>query len=82
MKPSSQAALDESAHFFSKSAQKLCGQMALILGWRPTEFWESTPHEIAIILSANQTQNITPVDRDTLNQLLQIEQSKGDKNRP
>lgn len=79
MKPSSQAALDERARYFSKNAQKLCGQMALLLGWRPAEFWDSTPQEIAIILSANDTQNTPPVDREALDHLMQIDQYNNEK---
>ncbi len=72
-------ALDDSGRYFSESAQKLCGQIALILGWRPPEFWDSTPHEIAIILSANDAQNIAPVDRAALEDLIQKDQNEGEK---
>lgn len=68
--------LDDSGRYFSENAQKTCGQIALILGWRPSEFWDSTPHEIAIILSANDTQNIVPVDRAVLDDLIQKEGQK------
>ena len=68
-------ALYESGRYFSESAQKTCGQIALILGWRPSEFWDSTPHEIAIILSANGAQNIAPVDRAALDDLMEKDRS-------
>lgn len=37
---------------FGEAAAKLAGQVALLLGWPPAQFWAATPHELEIILSA------------------------------
>jgi hypothetical protein len=36
--------------FFGDSAARLCGAAAILLGWRPAEFWDSTPAELAAAL--------------------------------
>lgn len=33
-------------------AIQLAGQTALLLGWRPDDFWNATPAELATILAA------------------------------
>lgn len=40
---------------FGSAATRLCGAAALLLGWRPGEFWDSTPAELgaALQLSAS-----------------------------
>ena len=37
---------------FANAALKLCGQCALLFGWRPHEFWDATPAELACVLAA------------------------------
>jgi hypothetical protein len=37
---------------FAACAAKLAGTAALLLGWRPAEFWQATPAELAAILEA------------------------------
>ena len=37
---------------FANSAAKLCGQSAVLLGWRPHEFWAVTPAELECVLAA------------------------------
>ena len=37
---------------FADSALQLAGQTALLLGWRPDEFWNATPAELSTILAA------------------------------
>jgi len=37
---------------FAEAARLLAGQTALLLGWRPPEFWNSTPAELAAIFAA------------------------------
>jgi uncharacterized phage protein (TIGR02216 family) len=32
---------------FGSGAARLCGAAALLLGWRPIEFWNATPAELA-----------------------------------
>ncbi len=37
---------------FTQSARRLAGCTALLLGWRPDEFWRATPQELADALDA------------------------------
>lgn len=37
---------------FGEAAARLCGAASMMLGWRPGEFWESTPAELALALGA------------------------------
>lgn len=34
---------------FTDAARRLAGATALVLGWRPDEFWRATPAELATI---------------------------------
>ena len=36
---------------FAAGARRLSGQAALLLGWRPDEFWAATPDELAATLA-------------------------------
>ncbi len=54
----------------SVQALRLCGQCALLFGWRPHEFWAATPAELACILSAMMPEDATPPDRDTITNLM------------
>lgn len=56
-------------HSFCVMANILCAKMAMLLGWRPYEFWDATPAEIACILNAAPQQD-TPVDRQVLSDLI------------
>jgi uncharacterized phage protein (TIGR02216 family) len=37
---------------FSESAGRLAGLAGALLGWRPEEFWRSTPAELGTVLGA------------------------------
>lgn len=37
---------------FSEAAARLAGLAGAILGWRPDEFWQATPVELASVFSA------------------------------
>ena len=37
---------------FSEAAARLAGLAGALLGWRPDDFWNATPAELAVILSA------------------------------
>lgn len=54
---------------FTSGAALLCGHAAILLGWRPQEFWSSTPAEIACIMAAMMPQTSKPLDAATLTQL-------------
>jgi len=36
---------------FGEAAQRLAGAAAMLLGWRPDEFWNATPAEMATALT-------------------------------
>jgi hypothetical protein len=37
---------------FSEAATRLAGIAGALLGWRPEEFWNATPAELAAVLGA------------------------------
>ena len=55
---------------FSDGAARLAGLAGALLGWRPDEFWRSTPAELAAVLGA-----LLPVgigaSRDDLDRLME-----------
>jgi uncharacterized phage protein (TIGR02216 family) len=36
---------------FGEAAARLSGAAAMLLGWRPDEFWNATPAELALALN-------------------------------
>lgn len=56
---------------FAASARELAGQTALLLGWRPSEFWSATPAELAAIFAVHQTIAPPALSRDHLTALLE-----------
>ena len=36
---------------FGDAAERLASAAAVLLGWRPSEFWDATPQELATALS-------------------------------
>lgn len=56
---------------FADAAVQLCGQCALLLGWRPAEFWNATPAELACVLSAVAAHRDAPPDADAVKQLIE-----------
>lgn len=60
---------------FVEAARRLCGQAGLLLGWRPEEFWRSTPDELGDALEALRDlcgDHAAPVDRSMLGQLMEV----------
>lgn len=55
---------------FGEAAQKLAGLVPRVLGWRPQEFWDATPAELAAILQPESAET-TSVSRQDLNQLME-----------
>lgn len=51
-------------------ARRLSGQTALILGWRPEEFWTATPSELLAIFSATLPVSTGAVDAQSLANLM------------
>jgi uncharacterized phage protein (TIGR02216 family) len=35
---------------FGEAAARLCNAAAVFLGWKPDEFWDSTPAELALAM--------------------------------
>ena len=57
---------------FADAAVQLCGQCALLLGWRPAEFWNATPAELACVLAAIKAQGENPPDAGDLKNLMEL----------
>jgi len=53
---------------FGEAAARLCGAAAQLLGWRPAEFWDSTPAELACVLRS-LTPGADAPDEATIEQL-------------
>ena len=54
---------------FSDFAAKLAGIVSALFGWRPSEFWASTPAELGSIIAALTPETGTPADTNLLSQL-------------
>ena len=54
---------------FIQQATRLAGLSGAILGWRPAEFWNATPAELAAVLTALAPDTANPADRDLISQL-------------
>lgn len=53
---------------FGEAAERLSGAAAMLLGWRPAEFWRATPAELTSMLQQGGAVADGP-DRDMLEQL-------------
>jgi uncharacterized phage protein (TIGR02216 family) len=56
---------------FSDSAIRLAGLTGALLGWRPAEFWNATPAELAAVLEALGGERPAAVDRAELAALME-----------
>jgi hypothetical protein len=56
---------------FAESARELAGQTALLLGWRPSEFWAATPAELAAIFAVRASVEPPSLSRDDLTIMLE-----------
>lgn len=57
---------------FADIATQLCGQCALLLGWRPAEFWNATPAELASILDVMTPRKDVPPDAKDMQLLMEL----------
>ena len=57
----------------AETARELAGQTALLLGWRPPEFWTATPAELAAIFAVQASIAPPSLSREHLNTLLERE---------
>lgn len=54
------------------TARRLAGVAAIVLGWRPDEFWHATPAELAGILDAMAGEGAAPIAPDELQRLTEM----------
>jgi hypothetical protein len=57
---------------FAGSAVALCGHCAVLLGWRPNEFWNATPAELACVIKALTAQAEMPPETDDISKLMEM----------
>ncbi len=57
---------------WADAALQLCGQCALLLGWRPAEFWDATPAELTCVLSAYAPHEEAPPDAADMRKLMEL----------
>ena len=57
---------------FSEAAGRLAGLAGAILGWRPNEFWQATPAELAAVLSALAGDASETASADDLERLMEM----------
>jgi uncharacterized phage protein (TIGR02216 family) len=56
---------------FAETASRLAGAVALLLGWRPHEFWRATPAELAAVLAAMRGEAAAEFGRADLERLME-----------
>lgn len=57
---------------FADNAIRLGGHVAWVLGWRPPEFWNTTPYELVSILNAGAPPPETPPDGAAMQKLMEL----------
>lgn len=72
----SEPASGQEGRSFSASAARLAGLATRVLGWRPGEFWDATPAELALSLGA-QDRADAPPSRAEMMQLIEREAGDG-----
>ncbi|MEO6041795.1 MAG: phage tail assembly chaperone [Croceibacterium sp.] len=58
---------------FAGVAARLAGLVPRALGWRPAEFWDATPAELAAIFAAEDGGDPAPLSRTEFNSLMERE---------
>jgi uncharacterized phage protein (TIGR02216 family) len=61
------------SELFAAGAERLAGLIPRLLGWRPADFWDATPAELAAILVTPEGPAEAPLGREELNDLLERE---------
>jgi len=56
---------------FADGALRLAGLTARALGWRPDDFWNATPAELAAILAPDAAGEAPPLAREDLERLME-----------
>lgn len=57
---------------FGDAAGRLAGAAGALLAWRPDEFWQATPAELATVLKALRGPEAQPPARDDLELLMEM----------
>lgn len=57
---------------FAVAAGRAAGLAGLLLGWRPAEFWDATPAELAAVLAAADQGGERPAGGDDLARLKEM----------
>lgn len=58
---------------FAEGAARLAGLTPRLLGWRPDDFWNATPAELAAILASFEPAAAPPLSRTEFEHLLERE---------
>ena len=56
---------------FAQGARELARSAARMLGWRPDDFWQATPAELATILAADPEDGAQAVSRRDMQILME-----------
>ncbi len=56
---------------FTQAATRLAGLTGAVLGWRPPEFWATTPAELAVIFAALAPEGAAAADHQTIATLME-----------
>jgi len=56
---------------FAAGAARLAGLVPRLLAWRPDDFWNATPAELAAIFATEEPPGGTPLSRGELNALIE-----------
>ena len=61
------------SELFADGAARLAGLIPRMLGWRPDDFWNATPTELAAILASSEPAAAQPLSRTEFEHLLERE---------
>jgi hypothetical protein len=57
---------------FAAAASRCCAIAAQVLGWRPAEFWSTTPAELAMALTlSDESAASPPPSRETIARMME-----------
>jgi hypothetical protein len=57
---------------FAKGAARLAGLAGALLGWRPQDFWDATPAELAAVIDALGGERLAHMDGHELARLKEM----------
>lgn len=57
---------------FADAARRCCVLSARLAGWRPADFWNATPAELAMaVADPNAPDNFSPPNRETIARMME-----------